>query len=56
VCCRHVAAETATANVIADHNRRAVRGARPLPPLAGKALAFHRCFTDRPAWAWLACR
>jgi hypothetical protein len=53
---RFAEAETATANMIADHNRRAARGIRRLPPLTGKQLGFYRCFRDRAGWALLACR
>ena len=53
---RFAEAETATANMIADHNRRNLRGIRRLPPLTGKKLGFHRCFRDRAGWALLACR
>ena len=54
--CQFAGPQTAMANLIADHNRRAVRGMRMLPRLAGKKLAFQRCLTDRAAWAWLSCR
>ena len=47
---------TATHNMVRDHNDRAARGGRPLPPLRGKAANFRRCCSSRETWAWLACR
>jgi hypothetical protein len=47
---------TATCNMVRDHNDRAARGGRRLPPLVGKALGFQRGWSQRPPWAWLACR
>ena len=53
---RYVTPATATHNMVRDHNDRAARGGRRLPPLAGKALGFQRCWSHRASWAWLACR
>ena len=56
VACRHVSVEGAIDVMIRGHNRRALCGRLPLPPLAGKTAAFHRSYADRSTWEWLACR
>ena len=56
VACRHVSVEGAINLMLGDHTRRALCGGPPLPPLAGKAAAFHRSYADRSMWEWLACR
>jgi hypothetical protein len=53
---RFATAATATNNMVRGHNDRAAGGGRRLPPLAGKALDFQRCWSHRAPWAWLACR
>ena len=53
---RHASMATALNEMIRGHIRRALCGAPGLQPLGGKTLAFHRCFSERAAWQWLACR
>ena len=54
--CRYATATTAAGNMVGDHSYRALRGGGRLPPLVGKALGFHRLWSHREPWAWLACR
>jgi hypothetical protein len=54
--CRHATPATATHNMVRDHEARMARGDHRLRPLAGKALDFHRGWSHRAPWAWLACR
>ncbi len=53
---RFATATTAMHNMVHDHNHRAAHGGRRLPSLEGKALGFQRGWSNRAAWAWLACR
>jgi hypothetical protein len=53
---RFATVATAANNMVRDHNHRAARGGRRLPPLAGKALGFQRGWSHRAPWAWLAYR
>jgi hypothetical protein len=54
--CRFATSATAVRNMVHDFQARAARGDYRLHPLPAKALGFHRCWSRREPWAWLACR
>jgi hypothetical protein len=54
--CRFATSATAAGNMVHDYQARAARGDYRLRVLPAKALGFHRCWSRREPWAWLACR